>query len=94
LNPPSDWFVELGSGESCNISHGHLDEVKEIVKKLGDDPFGNERILMFLAVRRNAQHPIQTMLWRECSSLDVGRWTFGVFDSSPILLAGARLVLA
>jgi hypothetical protein len=36
----SDWLRRLGAVESCNISHGHLGEVKEIVKKLGDDPFG------------------------------------------------------
>jgi hypothetical protein len=35
-----EWFLELPAGKSCNISHGHLGEVKEILKKLGDDPFG------------------------------------------------------
>jgi hypothetical protein len=33
-----------GAGESCNISHGHIGEVKEILKKLGDDPFGMRRM--------------------------------------------------
>ena len=41
LSPPNDWPLRLSAGESCNISHGHLGEVKEIRKKLGDDPFGN-----------------------------------------------------
>ncbi len=40
LNSASDQLGRLRAGESCNISHGHLGEVKEILKKLGDDPFG------------------------------------------------------
>jgi hypothetical protein len=35
--------LELRAEEGRNISHGHLDEVKEILKKLGDDPFGNKK---------------------------------------------------
>jgi hypothetical protein len=35
-----------GAGDSCNISHGHLGEVKEILKKVGDDPFGNDEELL------------------------------------------------
>jgi hypothetical protein len=37
LNPPSDWLLELRVEESCNVSHEHLDEVKEILEKLSDD---------------------------------------------------------
>jgi hypothetical protein len=40
LNPPNSRLVRLRAGESCNISHGHIGEVKEILKKLDDDPFG------------------------------------------------------
>jgi hypothetical protein len=40
LNPPSNWLLTLRAGASCNISRGHLGEVREILKKFGDDPFG------------------------------------------------------
>jgi hypothetical protein len=33
-------FLELRAEKNCNISHGHIGEVKEILKKFGDDPFG------------------------------------------------------
>jgi hypothetical protein len=37
MGPPGQ---SLGAG--CNISHGRLGDVKEILKKFGDTPFGNE----------------------------------------------------
>jgi hypothetical protein len=44
-------FLARRAGESCNISHGHLGEVKEILKKLGDNPFGNEAAATAAGVR-------------------------------------------
>jgi hypothetical protein len=40
LNPPTSRLIRLPDGESWNISHEHIGEVKEILKKLRDDPFG------------------------------------------------------
>jgi hypothetical protein len=34
------WLPGTTRWREPNISHGHLGEVKEILKKLGDDPFG------------------------------------------------------
>jgi hypothetical protein len=42
-------WLELRAAEGRNISHGHLDEVKEILKKLGDDPFGNKAFAVVVA---------------------------------------------
>src|SRR5215475_3396658 len=42
LNPPNDWLLGLSAEERRNISHDRLAEVKEILKKLGDDSFGKK----------------------------------------------------
>jgi hypothetical protein len=46
--------LELCAGKSRNISHGLLDEVKEILKKLGDDPFGNKAAVSAANSSKNA----------------------------------------
>jgi hypothetical protein len=44
-------FLELRAGKSRNISHGHVSEVKEILKKLGDDPFGIRYQILLASAR-------------------------------------------
>ena len=45
VNPPNDWLPALRAEERRNISHEGIGEVKEILKKLGNDPFGTEASL-------------------------------------------------
>ena len=46
-----DWFLELRAEKNRNMSHGGLGEVKEILKKFGDDPFGMRCPILLAGVR-------------------------------------------